>query len=205
MCQNTPELVNSDNEIESYKHELINLLNILKEKNEDLNNCIGEFNSIKKEINSVKEINNKTKDFLLLELESNLDKQKELQYNYKSDIGSFKEIIELLKEEKNNNLEEISTLNVEIGKCKQLLDDKNNLIESLRTENDKLRYDLSENKDNFNLLENELNNVKESHEQNLINNISLNEKINVLNESISSKDESISSLNAEVGSLRLVL
>ena len=132
MVQNLIDLYNLTNEFDEYKKELLSLLEFSKNNNVKLEEYYVELNSLKKELNSVKEINNKTKEFLLLELESNLDKQRMALNKQNSKVDSFKEVISLLKEENNDKLEEISYLNIELSKYKQNLDDKNNLIDSLQ-------------------------------------------------------------------------
>lgn len=100
----------------------------LNNLNEKLEKNSKEINSFKKELNSIKQINKKTKELLLLELESNLDKQKQIQINQDIKVDSFKEIINLLKEENNNYINELSSLNEKVGKFKQSIDDKNKKI-----------------------------------------------------------------------------
>ena len=130
MSKDVSDLVNLNEEFKIHKKELFQLLETYNQKNNKLDEYIGEVNSLKNELNDVKEINNKTKDFLLLELESNLDKQKQIVFEQNSKVNSFKEIINLLKEENNSKIVEISELNEDVGRFKQCLLDKNNLINS---------------------------------------------------------------------------
>ena len=102
MNETTLDLLSLKDEINCCKENLIYLLEIskqneklLNDKNKnsqgnELNSIKQEINSIKQEINVVKEINNKTVDFLLLEIESNLDKQKQSQALFNSQIDLSK-------------------------------------------------------------------------------------------------------------------
>ena len=199
MYKNT---VNQNDEMMEYKKELMNLLEVYKRKDNELNNYLKEFQSFKNELNQIKEINNKTKDFLLLELESNLDKQKQAQIKQESCVNSFKEIINLLKEENHHNIEELSNLNVKIGYLKQCLNDKNNIINSLNSDNSKLKKDIVDFENQNKLFNSELEDLKVSNEDKLVEISSLKDEIGGLKVSNEDKLVEISSLKDEISSLK---
>ena len=114
MSQNSNNSDKKNIGFENCEKELSSLLKFFKNENINLEDYLVEIHSLKEELNSVKEINNKTKEFLLLELESNLDKQKQVQDMQDSKLNSFNKIIDLLKDENDDKLKRISALNVEI-------------------------------------------------------------------------------------------
>ena len=83
---------------------------------DEINDINEKIIFLKNELDLIKDLNNKTKEFLLLEIESNLDKQNQVQIKQNKEFNSFKEIIHLLKKEINDNIDSISKLNEEIGK-----------------------------------------------------------------------------------------
>ena len=116
MNEATFDLLSLKDEINNCKENLIYLLEISKQNDKlinDINELYSlktELNSLKQEINSIKEVNSKTIDFLLLELESNLDKQKQFK-----DISNSKLTQHQFVENSNNeSLINMSDLNVSI-------------------------------------------------------------------------------------------
>ena len=108
----------------------------LKHNFDELEDIDERFIYLKNELDLIKELNNKTKEFLLLEFESILDKQNQVQMEQNTKVNSFNEIINLLKKENAEYIENISKLNEEIGKYKQLLKNHLEFIDELKLEND---------------------------------------------------------------------
>lgn len=206
MSQQDSNLKNIINEIEKYKEELSNMLELSRIQENKLDEYNTELNSLKKELNSIKEINNKTKDFLLLELESNLDQQKQIQIKQDSKADSFKEIINLLKEENSNNIDSLSSLNIEIGKLEQSIDDKDKLINTLELKNRELNECVSVKDKKLSQLGEEIILTKKDFKEEISK---LNEDIvsfkkssheneEKLNNTISQKNNNLDQLNKEL-------
>ena len=198
------------NNINEIKNELIYLLDEFKQKNNDLDTCLREFNLIKEEFNSLKEITIKTKDFLLLEVESSFDKQKMIKSKQDSKIDSFREIVDLLKNENNVKLNEISFLNNKLDKFNQIIIDKNNLINSFKLNINELNAEISSLKDSLegrdvsiNELNAEISSLKDSLEGRDVSINELNKKINFLKNLISKKNNNIELLKDEINILKI--
>ena len=97
----------------------------IKVKNE-LSEYKQEIENRNHELDNFKEILDKTKEYLLLELESNLDKQKQIQIKNEE---KYNELIIYLKNENDN---EIILLSEEVGRLKQLLTEKNEINKNLK-------------------------------------------------------------------------
>ena len=95
--------------IEKFNGELRNFEDNFKNHNSQFNNELkmqdSKINSFKKEINDLNEIINKTREYLLLELESNLDVQKQAQIK---NNDKYDELIILMKDNNENKLLSLS-------------------------------------------------------------------------------------------------
>lgn len=92
-------------------------------------------NSIKQDLYDVKKNNKKTKEHLLLELESSLDKHNQIQIRNDS---YFKEFIKSFEEERANKTNEMNNLSENMGRLKQIIDEKDNLINNLKINQNEL-------------------------------------------------------------------
>ena len=171
MSQKILNLDDLIKEFEKYKNEIYNF----EENSKD------QISSLKKEIKIVKELNDKTKDFLLLELESNLDKQNQFKLKLDSQEEFYTNTIKLLNNENTEKNNELCKLNEKLGKLKYIIEDNEKILKSLELKN------------------NELKNQNESY---LEDKNELTNEINVLNEFISDKDNVINDLNVKVNSLQ---
>ena len=68
--------------LKKYVQELIYLREYCEKQFERLDSYFKELNLLKDDLNSVNQSNLKTKELLQLELESNLDKQKQIQIKH---------------------------------------------------------------------------------------------------------------------------
>ena len=93
MTNEPDDIQNLFNILESHENKLDNLENVIKKDKlmiNDLNSFSDEINLLKNELKNIKEINNKTKEYLLLEIESSVDKQNQFnQSNYFGDFVDF--------------------------------------------------------------------------------------------------------------------
>lgn len=122
------ELIKTENLVD----ELKNFEKILKNNylifNKKLENYENIINTLSLELNNYKEINDETKELLLLELDSNLDKQIQTQTQTQLINNHNYEKINTIIKNKTNN--EIYSLNNELKNTKEILNDKNILIHS---------------------------------------------------------------------------
>ena len=117
------------NEINNHSEELKKTEDSFENKvlkiHQELEKYDVKINSMMKNLSIFKENSDKTKEYLLLELESNLDKLNQIQKKYEN--KSF-ELISFLKEDNSN---QISILSEKIGMLKQQITEKNNKINNL--------------------------------------------------------------------------
>ena len=87
-------------EIVKYKQELSNLEELLKAKDSTISNKVSsqeeQINNLQKELNLTKEINDKTKEYLLLEIQSILDKQNIAQDKQNNIINKYDEKFDII-------------------------------------------------------------------------------------------------------------
>ncbi len=122
----------SDNILGEFEN-FTNEFNIFKNYHEnfelDINDkcelCDNKINLLTYDLVNFKEIFDKTKDYLLLELESNLDKHELIQ------LQSQNGYLDLIVFFKNSNNENILLLGEEIGRLKQIFTEKDELIKIL--------------------------------------------------------------------------
>ncbi len=164
MHQNTSGNEFTEKDIKKFAKELHLLQESSKTQNDKLDEYEEEFTLLKKEMNKIKEINSKTKDYLLLELESNLDKQKQIQIEQKIKYDLFDDSFKILNEEndkfkqilelKNND---IKSLEHEINDFKRIIYSKEEKINSLNEEISELRDLITLKDKDIDLLKKELN------------------------------------------------
>lgn len=133
MHKNSPDVLSLIDEINKCKTDL-NYLIELSKQNESLKFDSNEFislreelNFLKKQINSIKIINEKIIDYLLLEITSSNDK-----YNMQINKDVKLKEIKLLKNELKEKDDNISSLKEEIFVLKSIIDEKDKTINSLR-------------------------------------------------------------------------
>ncbi|WP_295593156.1 hypothetical protein, partial [uncultured Methanobrevibacter sp.] len=152
MTKKSKNFDNVTEEIENFPKDL-NFEKNTKNQDFDIDNKLNiydnQINYLNQEIIDFKEIISKTKEYLLLELESNLDKHKQIQLKNEN---KYEELIILLK---NDNNDKFSSLNEEIGKLKQIIIGKNELIEILKNEK-------NESYDEISLLNEKINTIIKS-------------------------------------------
>ena len=107
------EKENSTNELKKLEESLKNQFS---EVSDNLNEHDSEINLLKVELNKFKEIATKTNEYLLLELESNLDKFKEMQIESED---KYNELLINLKNENTANLLSLSEENEELLKISE--------------------------------------------------------------------------------------
>ena len=126
----------SEGNQKSYLKELNNLREYCEEQSAKLDLYCNELELLKKDLNSIAEINQKTKEFLILELESNMDKQNQNQIKQENKLNSFQNFINSLENEnKNKELKIITHLTENIGRLKQIIDEKDELLSKFEKEN----------------------------------------------------------------------
>ena len=64
MYQNASNLVYLNEQINNFKKELSDLMEISKQKDDKLDDCLNELTSLKKELSLVSDVTDKTKDYL---------------------------------------------------------------------------------------------------------------------------------------------
>ena len=136
----------------------------LKHNFDELEDIDERFIYLKNELDLIKELNNKTKEFLLLEFESILDKQNQVQMEQNTKVNSFNEIINLLKKENAEYIENISKLNEEIGKYKQLLKNHLEFIDELKLEKDNFKNIISIKDEEIISLGNSVEDIKQKYD-----------------------------------------
>lgn len=142
----------SENNLKRYMQELIYLREFCQKQSEKLDLYCNELNLLKDDLNSINQINLKTKEFLQLEFESNLDKQKQIQIKYENKLNSFQYFIDSLQKEKQNNELKITNLNETVGRLKQSIDEKNQLLSNFEKENADLNNTILNCNDKINSL-----------------------------------------------------
>ncbi len=213
MYQNATDLLNLKDEIKKTKNELSYLLEISKQ-NEKLfkeepnkSPLKDEIKSLKKDINSLRIINDKTIDFLLLKIESNFDKQKQM-----ITAGSFGDNY------LNNNLDVIS--NDLINSSENLVKD-NNLLNSSKLKLNEYEKIINSKENEINYLNNKIQNLDKdlSDKSELINILSQKDfsdelsdlidfwenKISYIKKESNEKDETIFSLKEEIMILKSII
>lgn len=184
--------INNFNEVyDLFKNHIMDLsalLELIQDYNGKLDKYFEEFEYLKKELAYLKEFYNKHNEFLVLELESNLDKHNQLQINQNLNMDSyFNEIIKALKEENKMNIDKLCTINEELGGYKQSLNENNKSIAFLNDKISSLEKTLIDKDNYIDFLENESKTKNVQIE-------SLKEEINILNSIITEKNETINSL-----------
>lgn len=187
MVQETVDLIGLKEEINKSKKDLTYLMDIFQQNEKLMNGSVGfkqfeeDISFLKKEINSLRDINDKTINFLLLELESHLDKQKysQMDYNiFNTDANHFKLIL-------NNKNQEIKKANTKIEKLEKIIDSKDDKINYLANTLSQLNDESSKNINYLNLF----------HECDDLNDIN---KLDCLKNHILIKEEEINSLKKEI-------
>ena len=182
---NLDEIEHSSDELKNPKDNFNNLDLTIDDK-------LGLLNQ---ELNTFKEIIDKTREYLLLELDSSLDKHKQIQIENEN---KYEELVVFLKNEDSNK---ILSLSEEIGRFKQIIDEKEKLIEILK--NKEIEHENQLNESNNQILEFE----SQSSEINKIiaerdNQISdLTGRVDELNGGIAERDNQISDLTGQVEDL----
>lgn len=189
-------------------------------------------NSIKQELYDVKKKNTKTKEHLLLELESSLDEHNRIQIR---NDNYFKEVINFFEQDRITKSDEINKFTENIGKLKQIIFEKDNLINDLKIKQNELELTIKDHKakleDTTNKEEiqqakqtiNEQNTKNKKLEETITNNNlefenlnheinklqlkiePLNKKIKLLEDSLNEKNRSVNSLNEEIKTLKLII
>ena len=118
----------SEDNLNKNLQEISYLWKYFEKQSAKLDLYCNELNLLKKDLNSINQINLKTKEVLQLELESNLDKQKQIQIKHENKLNSFQDFIDSLQKENVNNELKITNLTETVGRLKQNLDDKNELL-----------------------------------------------------------------------------
>ena len=187
MVQETVDLIGLKEEINKSKKDLTYLMDIFQQNEKLMNGSVGfkqfeeDISFLKKEINSLRVINDKTINFLLLELESHLDKQKysQMDYNiFNTDANHFKLIL-------NNKNQEIKKANTKIEKLEKIIDSKDDKINYLANTLSQLNDESGKNINYLNLF----------HECDDLNDIN---KLDCLKNHILIKEEEINSLKKEI-------
>ena len=153
MTNEPDDIQNLFNILESHENKLDNLENVIKKDKlmiNDLNSFSDEINLLKNELKNIKEINNKTKEYLLLEIESSVDKQN--QFNQSNYFGDF---VDFLKNDYSTKFDEILLLNKKLGELENSINYKDNRIDSLVSENEDLKVSVENCKGDIDSLRNE--------------------------------------------------
>ena len=152
-------------------------------------------NSIKQDLYDVKKNNKKTKEHLLLELESSLDKHNQIQIRNDS---YFKEFIKSFEEERANKTNEMNNLSENMGRLKQIIDEKDNLINNLKINQNELESTIKDYEtklETSNINAETLNKLKSQIDE-LNNNITTKEKeIQQAKQTINQQNMQITTLN----------
>ena len=175
------EKENSTNELKKLENSLKNQFSEVSDK---LNGHDSEINLLKVELNKFKEIFEKTKEYLLLEFESNLDKSKQIQ------IESENKYNDLLIYLKNENTANSLSL-TENTKYKQIIEENEELIKTLENkelELNNILHDLNE----------KISKLSKCIEHKDVKITDLSDEVGSLKEHIVEKDELISSLNGRI-------
>ena len=189
MTKQNSSINNSFEVNENYTNELNKLEDSLKnqfiEVCDKLNGHDSEINLLKGEFDRFKEIVEKTKEYLLLELESNLDKSKQIQSESENKYD------ELLIYLKNENTANLLSLSEENGKYKQIIEENEELIkisENKEFELNNRMHDLNE----------KISKLNECIEDKDVKIAGLSDEVGGLKECIVEKDDLISSLNGRI-------
>ncbi len=201
--------MNSESNLKTYLDELVYLRDYCEKQSAKLDLYSDELNLLKKDLNSISKINLKNKELLLLELESNMDKQKQIQIKQDSNLSSFQNSINSLKDETENKELEITQLNETVGRLKQIIDEKNELVSKFEKDVGDLNNTVLNCNEKIRSLENECNLLNKNNNTQLTKIDSLNNEIADLNSQITSKNklfaeltEKISLKNQEIDSLK---
>ena len=109
-----------------------------------LNYFENEIKSMNNEINNIKDNIEKNKEYLLLELETSIDKNKQIMIENEQ---TYSDLITFLKNDETNK---ILSLSEDIGKYKHELSKNNEYIENITNKNDKLNNVLVERENQIN-------------------------------------------------------
>lgn len=150
-----------------------------------LNNCKSEIDLLNIKINNYKEVIEKTKEYFILELEANYDKHKQIQLQNEN---KYNELILLLK---NDNKNEILSLNQKIGKHENEINEKNEYIKNLTNRNDELNNTVVEYKKQISSLNEQITKIEN---QNKV----LTDDTNMFKLTIEEKDKEIKTLKDEI-------
>ena len=161
-------------------------------------------NSIKQELYDVKKKNTKTKEHLLLELESSLDEHNRIQIR---NDNYFKEVINFFEQDRITKSDEINKFTENIGKLKQIIFEKDNLINDLKIKQNELELTIKDHKAKLEDTTNkeEIQQAKQTiNEQNTKNKkleetiTELTNKTNQLNELNAEKENTINNKEQEI-------
>ena len=159
MVKSDGDKVNFLDEIENFLNEIKKFENNFKRFDSSIDNKLEGFddkiNSLNDELTIVKEESDKTKQYLLLELESSLDKYHQSENKLEN---KYNELIMLLKDDSNNK---ISSLSEELGKYKQALEVKDKSINRYKNNQKELKDGISQNKKKIIDLTNKNNELEE--------------------------------------------
>lgn len=179
-------------ELEKFKDELKIIENNFKDFDSQIDYKLNKQNAdiitLNNELNNYKEVINATKEYILLELESSLDKHNQIQ------IKSRTKYEDLLAFIKNDNNDKISVLSEELGRTKQILDEKNIFIDELKNNNENLENQIKSLNKNID----EMDSLKKLEFEKFIE-----EKDEEINKIISEKDKRISLLSEEIDAITL--
>ena len=209
MSKKSNDINNLLNKIDNFTNELKKFEIFYKNQDFEYNNKLNiyenKIDDINHELNNFKEIFEKTKEYLLLEIESSLDKHKQIQFN---DENRYNELIILLK---NNNDKNISSLSEEIGNLKQIITGKDELIKSFKIKDDEYNNQIRLMNDEINeitalnetdeitaLNETEIKKITEEKDNQIYN---LTNKNNKLNMCLAEKDNQIQLMNEKINEI----
>lgn len=187
-------------ELSKFTSKLIKLEYYFKDQdsliNERLNGYDTKFNTLNEELSDFDENISKMQEYLLLELESNLDKHKMIQ------LKNEKKYDDLLVAIKADGDDRISSLNQEIGALKQTLNDKTQELKKLDFKNDDLNSLLKQKEleiDDLNEKIERFSSAKDLEIKKVFD--EKNSEINELKDILNDRDGEIVSLNEKVNEI----
>ena len=176
-------------ELENLSYQLKNFEKYFKSYDKCINDKFefydDKFNSFAIELTNFKEIFDKTREYLLLELESTLDNYNQIQLQNKD---GYRELFVLLKK---NNDDNFSLAYEEIGRLKHIISEKDELIEILENRE-------NESNTQINLLKENLSKLVEEKDGEIS---SLSGKNAELSRSLVEKDDQINLLNENLNEI----
>ncbi|WP_346661435.1 hypothetical protein, partial [uncultured Methanobrevibacter sp.] len=147
-------------ELEGFKNQLLKLENDTNKQNNSIDKQLNDYENkislLSLELNKIKEINHKTKELLLIELESNLDIQNKNFLEQNEKLDKYGDLIQFYKENNEDKQEDIVNLSNKVGELKQIIKYNDDSISGLNDEIVSLRDSIASKDDSISGLNDEI-------------------------------------------------